>query len=469
KTIFGVTKPRLPLPQLTTKMREDFLHFLWRKARFDLRNLQTTTGQSLSIQDFGVHNKDAGPDFSGGQIRLDGLQWAGNIEMHVTASEWYTHKHDEDPAYDNVVLHVVLEEDRPVYRSNGQRIPCLELKRRIPPGILKSYWRLEHNAYWVPCQYQLQLVDPATREAMLAQVLNERLTQRAQAFLERVEARNKDWEAAFYELLARALGGRVNADAMDMLARSVPLRVLLKHKHSLLQLEALLFGQSGLLPGPTDGEDTYLTLLRREYELLRIKHDLRPLPVAAWRYLRLRPNNFPTVRIAQFAAMLHRTGQLFGKALAAASAKELSNMFVVKLSNYWRSHYRFGKEGKVSERRLGTSSIHSILINTVAPALLAYGATRMDDRYRLRATELLRELPPEDNQIIRRWQRLGIKAKNAADSQALLQLKSDYCARSRCLECGVGCYILSQPYGPATGPLLSVNETAAVYALAGDS
>lgn len=449
-------------------MREDFLHFLWRQARFNLQNLQTTTGQSLSIQDFGQHNKDAGPDFSGGQIRLDGLQWAGNIEIHVKASDWYAHNHHEDAAYDNVVLHVVLEEDRPVYLKDGQRIPCLELKGRIPPNILNSYWRLQHNEYWIPCQNQLHLVGESTRQQVLQKVLSERLATRAKAFSERLVATNKDWEEAFYQLLARALGGRVNADAMDMLARSIPLRILLKHKHSLIQLEALLFGQSGLLPASAAEEAAYLSLLRREYALLRVKHNLRPLPAAAWRYLRLRPNNFPTVRIAQLAAMLHRTGQLFGKTLAAANGTELSNMFEVKLSNYWRTHYRFGKEGKTGERRLGTSTIHSIIINTVAPALLAYGNTRLDDRYRDRAVKLLQELPAEDNQVVRRWRKLGCSAKNGADTQALLQLKTEYCSRSRCLECAIGCQVLNQPYGPTKGPLLSVNETTVVYALAQD-
>lgn len=444
-------------------MREDFIHFLWRQARFDLRNLTTTGGSSLSIQDFGLHNKDAGPDFSGGQLRIDGLQWAGNIEMHVNASDWYKHGHETDLAYDNVILHVVLEEDRPVFRRNGNRIPCLELKGRIPAGLLNSYWRLEHNEAWVPCTNQLQLVDEPTRRNFLELILKERVDVRAKGFMDRLATTNRDWEEAFYQLLARALGGRVNADAMEMLARSIPLRVLLKHKHSLLQLEALLFGQSGLLPDKTEDEEAYITLLRREYALLGVKHSLRPIPTTAWRYLRLRPNNFPTVRIAQLAAMLHRTGQLFGKSLAAANARELVNMFEVKLSNYWRTHYRFGKEVKTSERRLGTSSIHSILINTIAPALIAYGEYRLDDRFYDRAVELLQELPAENNQILRKWTKLGFAARDAAESQALLQLKTQYCEKSRCLDCAIGCALLSQPYGPAEGPLLTVNEEAQVY------
>jgi len=447
-------------------MREDFLHYLWRQARFDLRNLTSTTGASISIQNFGHHNKDAGPDFSGGQLRINGLQWAGNIEMHVRASEWYDHGHDSDPAYDNVILHVVLDEDRPVFRRNGERIPCLALRGRIPQGLLNSYWRLMHNEAWVPCQRQIHLVDEPARQQCLDELLHERILLRSRGFADRLERTGKDWEEAFYQSLARAMGGRVNADAMDMLARSIPLRVLLKHKHSLLQLEALLFGQSALIPKSSEGEATYIALLRREYALLRTKHNLRPLPVTAWRYLRLRPNNFPTIRIAQLAAMLYRTGQLFGKALAAADAKEMTNMFEVELSNYWRTHFRFGKEGRPGRRRLGTTTIHSILINTIAPALVAYGEHRSDDRFQKRAQELLQNLPAEENSIVRQWNRIGIPARHAADSQALLQLKKQYCEKTRCTDCRIGCQLLKQQYyaNEDDGPLLTINEQAQVYA-----
>lgn len=448
-------------------MREDFLHYLWRQVRFDLRNLTTTEGASLSIQDFGRHNTNAGPDFSGGQVRIGGLQWAGNIEMHVNASEWYQHKHDTDPAYDNVVLHVVFEEDRPVYRPGGARIPCLELRGRIPAGLLKSYYRLTHNESWIPCQHQLHRVGAPDRRAWLDELLRQRIQHRARRFSERMEHTHRDWEEAFYQSLARALGGRVNAEAMDMLARSIPLRVLLKHKHSLLQLEALLFGQSGLLPDPADDENAYVSLLRREYTLLRVKHALRPVPVAAWRYLRLRPANFPTIRIAQLAAMLHRTGQLFGKSLAAAGHKELENMFEIKLSNYWRNHYRFGKEGKAGERRLGTDTIRAIIINTIVPALVAYAGQRADKRFRERALGLLHDLPAESNIILREWKKLGFTAENAGDSQALLELKTNYCAATRCVSCAIGCQLLSKPYTRGGDePLLTLNEEAVVYNLA---
>ncbi|WP_020569626.1 DUF2851 family protein [Neolewinella persica] len=449
-------------------MREDFLHFLWRQARFDLRNLKTTTGATISIQDFGRHNKDAGPDFLHGQLRLNGQQWAGNIELHVKSSDWYVHKHENDRAYDNVILHVVYEEDRPVFRANGERIPCLELRSRVPSGLLSNYWRMQNNEYWISCQHQLHQVDESSRREWLDQLIQQRMQKRAKRFSERMTNNHRDWEEAYYQSLARALGGRVNADAMDILARSLPLRVLLKHKHSLLQLEALLFGQSGLLPKVKQEEDDYLSLLRREYALLRLKHNLRPIPATAWRYLRLRPNNFPTVRIAQLAAMLHRTGQLFGKSLAAADARELQNMFVVKLSNYWREHYRFGKRGKAGERRLGAATIRSILINTIAPALIAYGDQRSDVRFRERAFSLLRELPAERNVVLEKWAALGMKAANAAESQALLELKIDYCEPRRCTSCAIGCRLLAKPYEKeGDEPLLTLNEQAQVYGMMG--
>ncbi|CAH1001793.1 hypothetical protein LEM8419_02700 [Neolewinella maritima] len=426
-------------------MREDFLHYLWRLARFDLRQLRTTEGEALTIQQFGTHNTDAGPDFGAARLRIGGLQWAGKVEMHLRSSEWYTHGHETDPAYDGVILHVVLEEDTIVYRRDGSRIPCLELRDRIPAGIRTTYWRLMHQSDWVPCQSQLDTVADPLRAIWLQRMLVERLGRRATDFAQRLEATQRDWEEAFYHGVARAMGGKVNAQAMEMLARSVPLRVLLRHKHSLLQLEALLFGQSGLLPKREAGEDPYHTRLRQEYELLRVKHELRPLPATAWRFLRMRPNNFPTLRIAQLACLYHRSGQLFGKALAAADVGELRQMFVVSLSNYWRTHYRFGAEAETSERRLGASTVRSILINAVAPAYFTYGGLRNDDRYRDRALEVLEALPPESNAVITKWRALGWSATSAGESQALLEMKHTYCDQRRCTSCAVGCAILNRP------------------------
>ncbi|MEL6276023.1 MAG: DUF2851 family protein, partial [Bacteroidota bacterium] len=311
-------------------MREDFLHYLWRLARFDLRNLATTEGEPIVIEHFGYHNTNAGPDFSNARIRIGKVHWAGNIEMHLNASEWYDHNHQNDPNYESVILHVVLEEDQPVYRSNGSRIPCLELRGRIPSGLIRKYWRLQHNESWIPCANQLQSVSTLTINHWLERLMIERLERRAQQLESLLKAVNRDWEELFYQSLARSLGGQVNADAMEILARALPLRILLRHKSSQLQIEALLFGQAGLIPENSD--EAYPQKIKREYEVLAAKYKLKSLPKTIWRYLRLRPANFPELRIAQLARLLATTGQLFSKTIVTADVKELENMFDINLS-----------------------------------------------------------------------------------------------------------------------------------------
>lgn len=446
-------------------MREDFIHYLWRLARFDLRDLVTTTGAPIQIHNFGEYNaQNAGPDFTGAKLTIGNIQWAGNVEMHQRASEWYDHGHQHDPAYQNVILHVVLEEDRPVFHPNGERIPCLELRGRVPAGLAKSYWRLLNSEQWIACQHQFHQVDTIVRRAWFDRLLSERLQQRSDEWQLRLKATQRDWEAAFFQSLARSLGGRINADAMDMLARSLPLRVLLKHKHSQLQLEALLFGQAGLIPPAS--EEKYPQTLAREYALLSTKYQLRALPKTIWRYLRLRPANFPEIRIAQLARLLAISGQLFSKTLAAANLKELENMYEVNLSNYWQTHYRFGKASKKQAKSLGKSSIHSILINTVAPAYSLYGRLRDHAGYQERALQLMEAIPAEQNLILNKWKTLGIQAENAGQTQALLQLKKAYCQPKRCLECAIGCSIL-RDNGHLNGPVLTVNEEAMLYQLIG--
>lgn len=453
---------------MTTNMREDFLHYLWRQASFDLRHLRTTEDAPLTIQQFGVHNTDAGPDFDDARLRIQGLQWAGKVEMHVNSSEWYQHGHEEDPAYDGVILHVVLTEDVVVFRRDGSRIPCLELKGRIPVGIRDTYWRMTHNAYWIPCQNQLDGVGAAVRNTWLKHLLAERLERRSLVFAKQLHTTKRDWEGTFYRSVARAMGGKVNGEAMEMLAAAVPLRILLRHQHSLLQLEALFFGQSGLLPSAEDlVDEPYVTRLQREYALLSVKYELRPLPTAAWRFLRMRPNNFPTVRIAQLACLYHRGGQLFGKALAAAKVTELRNMFDVTLSNYWRDHYRFGPAtNDRSERRLGSVTIDGILINAVVTAYYTFGKLRDEDAYRERAIQLLEDLPAESNSIVSSWRKLGWRAYSSAESQALLELKRHYCEASRCTTCSIGCAILKRAKD-GEAPLLTIQEETYVYRVAG--
>jgi hypothetical protein len=426
----------------TCLMREDFLHFVWRLGRFQQQDLHTTNGQSIEIIEAGTHNTHAGPDFLNARLRIDGILWAGNVEMHLRSSEWVAHGHQQDPAYENVILHVVLDEDAHITYPSGQQIPCLNLRPYLPPGLAKKYLRLLHSENWIPCRQQLYTVPTVTRSLWLDRMLVERLESRTAALAVRLQQNQGDWETTFYQQLAWGFGLSVNADPFLMLAESLPLNILLRHQDKLPQLEALLFGQAGMLEGELT--EAYPQHLQREYRFLRQKYKLQPLPATVWKYLRMRPANFPTVRIAQFATLLFRTGQLLSKMLVAQNLKEIENAFVVELSNYWRTHYRFGKKSKANGKALGRHRIHLLVSNIVAPFLFFYGQQQDNQKYKDRALQLYEELPAERNHVLEHWQELGMEVKRAADSQALLQLKKHYCDQKRCLSCALGCYILQR-------------------------
>ncbi len=426
-------------------MQEDFLHYLWRLKRFDLTDLRTTQGEPIEIRETGQLNIHAGPDFTDARIRIGDTLWAGNVEMHLQASDWRRHGHQQDKAYDNVILHVVLEEDEPVLRSNGNRLPCLELKKRVPRGLSGIYSRLMRSEYWIPCQPQFPETAELTRQLWLDRLLVERLEEKTAAIRRSLQQHNADWDAAFYHWLARGFGMRVNADPFERLARSLPLKLMLKHRDRLFQLEALLFGQAGLLK--EDWQDGYPRRLRKEYAHLADLYGLAPMEGVAWKFLRLRPANFPTVRIAQLATLLHQSGHLFSKMLAAQNVREIENMFEVRLSNYWKTHYVFDKVSTPQPKTLGRDAVHLLIINTIAPFLFLYGAERREERYQDRALQLLEEVPAEKNHIVRRWEELGVKPESAYQSQALLQLKKHYCDEHRCLQCAIGHAILGRAGG----------------------
>lgn len=421
-------------------MHESFLHFLWRTRRFDAQNLYTTEGQSIEIQHAGEQNTHAGPDFFNARLRIGDTTWAGNIEMHLHSSEWGTHGHSADTAYDNVVLHVVFEEDQPVFRTNGERIPCLELQGRIPPKVLENYERIEREQAWIPCQHFFRAVPDIVRLNWLDRLLVERLEIKTAAIAEALEATENHWEEAFYRMLAHNFGLKVNAEPFEALARSLPLLILAKHKPSLLQVEALLFGQAGFLEKKQ--KDDWPNQLAREYRHLAHKYGLTPLSVSQWKFLRLRPANFPTVRLAQFAALVHQSAHLFSKTLEAQNLRELENLFEVQPSAYWREHFLLGKVSARREKTLGRDFIHLIVINTIVPFLFHYGKTKGLDEPQKRALALLEELPSESNSIVDGWAALDVPARNAYQTQGLIHLKTRYCDSKRCLECAVGNAIL---------------------------
>ncbi|MCF8248029.1 MAG: DUF2851 family protein [Saprospiraceae bacterium] len=421
-------------------MKEDLLHFLWRTRRFEQTGLRTTEGEPLEIAAPGIHNSHAGPDFLNARLRIGGTTWAGNVEMHLTASEWLRHGHQSDAAYSNVILHVVLDEDQPILRPDGTRIPCLELRKLVPPGIEANYLKLLHNEHWIPCHNFFHTVPQMTRTLWLDRMLVERLEQKTTAIREALKRNGGDWEETFYQFLARNFGLKVNAEPFEMLARSLPQRILARHKDNPLQLEALLFGQSGLLPD--DCDDIYPNQLKKEYDFLRKKYQLTPIEAVQWRFLRLHPGNFPTIRLAEFARLTAQSAHLFSHILEVEKQVDIESLFNVKLDGYWLTHYTFGHESPKRNKSLGKEAIRLFTINTIVPFLFLYGKMRGEEAHKDKALQLLEALPPERNAILDGWQRLGVEPPSAYQTQALLQLKNVYCDRKRCLECAVGAAVL---------------------------
>lgn len=422
-------------------MKEELLHYVWRLRKFDHTDLQTTEGLPVEILHPGEHNHNAGPDFLNARIRIGDTLWAGNVEMHLRASDWNRHGHSEDPAYRNVILHVVLDADVPILHPENRRLPCLTLKKRIPARLDKVYRKLLHNEYWIPCQHLFHQAPELTRRLWLDRLLVERLESRIQAMRELLQKNKNDWEATGYQLLIRSFGLNVNGVAFERLAASIPHRLLLRHRDRLFQIEALLFGQSGLLEH--DYTDEYPRKLQQEYDFLRKKYGLQPIEPALWKFSRMRPANFPTIRIAQLATLFYQSAHLFGKILAAQSITEVEHMFTLKLSNYWQDHYTFDRASARRHKTLGQSTIHLLVINTIAPLLFLYGKEKGDEQFKDRALRFMEDLKPEKNTTIDQWKQLGWRPESAYQTQALLQLKKYYCDEKKCLQCAIGHTILS--------------------------
>lgn len=419
-------------------MSEDFLSFVWRYQYFDALNLRAETGEALQILRVGQLNTDAGPDFAEVRVLLDGMEWAGAVELHVRSSDWELHRHPDDAAYESVILHVVWEDDRPVQRQDGTLVPTLVLNSRVKPAVRERYERLMASKTEIPCAPQFRDVPRLPKIAMLDRVLLERLDGKAARVTELWEENNRDWEETAYQWLAQYFGFRLNAPAFLRLAQIVPLKILQKHRLSGLQIEALLFGTSGLLP--ENSEEEYGQDLWKEYQFLAAKYGLlsQKMALTEWKFLRLRPAGFPTVRLAQFATLLqHETG-LFASLTSVESAENLRKMLRVSQSTYWKKHYQFGKEATATVPDLGKDAADLLIINAAVPLLVAYARQRDQTSLLDRAVRWLEQLPGEKNHIIRAWADLGMRVTTAFDSQALIEWHNDYCVEKRCLECTVG-------------------------------
>ena len=416
---------------------EQLLHYVWRHRLFPLTELRTTDGQLVEVIDPGLPNPNAGPDFLGAKLKLDGVLWAGNVEMHDRASLWMKHGHAVDAAYDNVILHVVGEADCTVSRRDGTLVPQLVLT--CPDEVARGYAELRQTDILPRCYLILSDLPRLTVHSWFSALQVERFERKARDIRARLDACGGYWEDAFFVTLARNYGFGLNSDTFEAWARLIPLRAVDKHRDNLFQVEAFFLGTAGLLEEEHPDYDDYYHRLRREYLYLRQKFTLPPpLEASRWKLLRTRPGSFPYVRLAQLAQLYHRGQTLFSRVMEAQTADELRELLVAGTSDYWTKHFTFAKESPGRSKQMGRSSLNLVIINTVVPFLYAYGRHRGEEYRCERATSLLEELKPENNYIIRMWEGAGISAANAADSQALIQLQKEYCDKRDCLRCRFG-------------------------------
>lgn len=422
-------------------MTEEFLYYIWKFRLFPL-NFKLNTGEACKIIDVGTRNDHSGPDFFNAKIKIDDTIWAGNVEVHVKSSDWFSHHHNNDAAYENVILHVVFIHDKEIIRKNGDFIPVLELKDKFNNSLYERYQNFMTSRNWIPCENMMAGVNRFHINNWLDRLLVERLENKAKEIEDQLKLNKNNWEQTFYEFISRNFGFKVNALPFEMIAKSLPLNVFAKHKNSRFQLEALLFGQAGLIP--EKGKDDYTRKLRKEYLFLKKKYGLKPIDAHLWKFMRLRPSNFPTIRVAQFADLIYRSSHLFSIILETEKLNDLSKLFEMNVSEYWQTHYVFDKSSKKRMHQLSKATINLLFINTVIPFLFVYGRLRKDNAFSDRALKYLEQIPGENNAIISKWGDLGMSVQTAFNTQALLELKNNYCDKKQCLNCSVGNEILKR-------------------------
>lgn len=425
-------------------MNETFLSYLWKYRQLN-NDIATESGDQLAILHPGEQNTDSGPDFFNARLRIGETTWAGNVEIHVKSSDWQRHWHHTDPEYDHVILHVVFEDDRPVFHQNGEPMQTLVIRNRFPCRIYDRYRQMMQNQQWIPCMNQLGRTGDPGFNAWAPALAVERLEQKTGSIRQMFSACNNDWDEAVYRHMAGSFGFKINNLAFELLAKSLPLKIVRQSLDSVFRLESLLFGQAGML-GREFG-DAYPGDLNREYQFLRDKYTLEPVPGSLWKFLRLRPSNFPTVRISQFAGFLHLTHARFFTMLEANSVREVTDALRISASEYWNTHYQFDKPAGYRQKAIGQAGVKLLTINGVIPFLFFYGCEKDQPAVCERALEYLEQLDGEENALISQWKTAGFPAENALQTQALIQLKKFYCDKKRCLECRIGSRLLGQADG----------------------
>lgn len=421
---------------------ENFLHYIWKFKRFNTQLLKTTQGESITLLKVGQHNTDSGPDFFNAQLKINNTTWVGNVEIHIRSSDWNNHKHQHDKAYNNVILHVVYKDDALIKNQEGNSIPTLELATLIAPELIENYKKLIESTSWVACEKQVNKINNFIIKNWLERLLLERLERKTKLIFEQLKQNKNNIEEAFYHAFCKYMGLNVNAIPFEQLAFNTPLKVVEKHPQ-LISIEALFFGQAGFLDDEIN--DEYYLRLKKEYQFLKTKFNLLAQAKSTWKFARLRPPNFPTLRIAQLAAILKNNPRLFAIVLEKKSVVEIKKLFEVEASSYWKTHYQFGvATTKETKKKVGNVLLDSLLINVIAPFLFVYGKMKHDDKYIDFALQLLKETPSEQNNIIKKWKQLGLTVQNAADSQALIELKNNYCSQKKCLLCAIGNELLGK-------------------------
>jgi len=420
-------------------MKEDFLHYLWKFKKFDTLNLKTFNGEEITIINVGQYLELAGPDFFNSQIVIGNQKWAGNVEIHLKSSDWYVHHHERDEAYESVILHVVWEHDTEIFRKNNTEIPVLELKKYVDLVAIANYQSLMTPKSWIFCEKQLKEIDDFAMKNWQERLFIERLERKTKPIFELLEKTNHDWELVLFCLLAKNFGLNANGDMFLKIALSIPFSIIRKESFEVENLEAMLFGSAGLLD--LEKEDNYYNDLKFRYFYLLHKYQLEKITIEPVQFFKHRPDNFPTIRLSQLANLYHSQQNLFSKISSSIPTTEIYKTFEVSASNYWQNHYQFDKESPKKKKQLSKSFIDLIVMNTIIPLQFAY-AKSQGKEISEELIQLLNEVTSEKNAILDKFNSFGIKSKTAFESQSLLQLKNEYCNKSRCLECAIGMELL---------------------------
>lgn len=422
-------------------MKEDFLHYIWQNKKLDLLNLKTVSGEKIEVLHSGSFLQQAGPDFFNAQLIIANQKWAGNIEIHLKSSDWYAHQHEQDDAHNNVILHVVWQHDAPIYRKDNSEIPVLELKDFVSNELVAKYEKLSVLKHWIFCENQIATVDSLVINIWKEKLFFERLQRKSQFVFELLQQASNDWETVLFLLLAKNFGLNTNSETFLKVAQSISFQIVRKEAVDEKMLEALFFGQANMLPDTF--EDNYINELKSWYDYLKLKYQISNTVYEKVQFFKHRPDNFPTIRLAQLAMLYHKQRNLFSQIIAAKDLKSIMQLFTVSVSSYWKTHYNFDVKSSFKEKNLSIAFIHLLIINTVIPIKFAYANSQGKENIE-ELIALLSEIPAEKNAIIDKFTAIGLASQSAFDTQSLLQLKNEYCNAKKCLQCSIGLQLLKK-------------------------